>query len=41
MLGLPGSGIYSTEHVPPAADRSAFVLAVVAIGLLILLASHG
>jgi len=48
-LGLPGSGLYWTEKVSQAAPlraghRSAFVLAVVAVvavGLLVLFAGHG
>jgi hypothetical protein len=45
-LGWPGSGIFYTEHIPPAArihagHRSAFAIVIVAIGLLILLAGHG
>jgi hypothetical protein len=45
-VGWPGSGIFYTEHIPPAAPvhgghRLAFVLVIVAIGLLILSAGHG
>ena len=45
-IGWPRSGIFYTEHIPPAAPvhgghRLAFVLVIVAIGLLILSAGHG
>jgi hypothetical protein len=45
-LGLPGTGIFYSEHIPPAAaphagHRSAFVLVIIAIGLLFVLAGHG
>jgi hypothetical protein len=45
-LGLPGTGLFWTEHIPPAAaphagHRSAFVLVIIAIGLLFVLAGHG
>ena len=46
-LGLPGTGIYYTESVPPAAPphaghRSAFVFVVLlVIGALMLIAGHG
>jgi hypothetical protein len=45
-LGIPGSGLFWTEHIPPAAPphawhRSAFVLVILAIGLFILLAGRG
>ena len=45
-LGLPGTGLYWTERVSSAAPihdghRSAFVVVVIVIGLLILLGGHG
>ena len=45
-VGWPGSGLFYTEKIPPAArihggHRAAFAIVIVAIGLLILLAGHG
>jgi hypothetical protein len=45
-VGLPGTGLYYTEHVPPAAPphaghRSAFVFVMLlVIGALMLIAGH-
>ena len=45
-LGLPGTDIFYTEHIPPAAPihgghRAAFAIVIVAIALIIMLAGHG
>jgi len=44
-LGLPGTGLYWTERVPPAAPvhaghRMAFILPIVGLGLVLLAARH-